>query len=128
MSGSTDSSSLAAEVAAILKRRASSAEKPNDTDLVPVYRFLSAWFPHQPATTPAAGGPNGSSHDTDQHWFCPKRSTQLVADAATFLIFLFAFKRVDRSKAYVDALEAVLAGCERCAGSFGAARREFGAL
>jgi senataxin len=50
----------------------------------------------------------------------------LHREAATFLIFLFAYRRNSASRYWVDSLETVVSGCNRCARGFGAARRELG--
>ncbi|WVQ62978.1 uncharacterized protein L199_001127 [Kwoniella botswanensis] len=110
----SDDPILAKEVGAVLKSRAASQEKPSDSDLLPVYRYLV------PTST------STSSEQKETHWFCDKAKSALHRESATYLIFLFAFQRQGTSKAWVDRLEEILLGCEGCARAFGGARRTLG--
>ncbi|WWC87505.1 uncharacterized protein L201_002395 [Kwoniella dendrophila CBS 6074] len=114
----SDDPILAKEVGAVLKSRANSQEKPSDSDLLPVYRYLV------PSSTTSAS--SNASEKKDIHWYCEKAKSDLHREAATYLIFLFAFQRQGTSKAWVDRLEEILLGCEGCARSFGGARRKLG--
>ncbi|WWD16760.1 hypothetical protein CI109_101192 [Kwoniella shandongensis] len=113
---STDAA-LAKEVEAVLKAKSTVQDRPTDNDLLPVYRYLVPQPDESSSSTSAR-------HDT--HWYCPKAVSALHTEAATYLIFLFAFQRQGTSKAWVDRLEGVLLGCEDCARAFGGARRRLG--
>ncbi|ORY29551.1 SEN1 N terminal-domain-containing protein [Naematelia encephala] len=115
--GSSGSDPQIAEVEAVLERRAASNQQPTDLDLFPVYNFL---LPSKPVATSFAttNGP--------LHWYCSQAPSELHREAATYLIFLFAFRREGTSKAWLEALERVVLCCNRCARGFGAARRKFG--
>nr|XP_019012419.1 senataxin [Kwoniella pini CBS 10737]OCF51200.1 senataxin [Kwoniella pini CBS 10737] len=115
----SDDPILAKEVGAVLKSRASSQEKPSDSDLLPVYRYLV------PSST-ASSSSSTSKVDKETHWYCKKAKSALHKESATYLIFLFAFQRQGTSKAWVDRLEEVLLSCEGCARAFGGARRKLG--
>ncbi|OCF45032.1 senataxin [Kwoniella heveanensis CBS 569] len=122
MSSSSDAG-LAEKVEAVLKARAANQDKPTDNDLLPVYRYLTT------SSTVAASSSSSSSTSAekkDLHWYCSKAESSLLTEAATYLIFLFAFQRQGTSKAWVDQLEEVLLGCAGCARAFGAARRKLG--
>jgi senataxin len=121
MSAAPDAS-LSAQVEAVLDRRARSHDKPSDADLRPVFDFLRPTFP---ASLNAPSSSHSPARPPNTHWFCSKTPKPRVREAATFLIFLFAFHQAGTSKEWVDALESVLEGCERCARAFGAARRRF---
>ncbi|WRT65451.1 uncharacterized protein IL334_002394 [Kwoniella shivajii] len=117
----SDDPILAKEVEAVLKSRAASQDKPSDSDLLPVYRYL----------VPSPSEPSTSSSSTaavkqETHWYCEKANSDLHREAATYLIFLFAFQRQGTSKAWVDRLEEILLACEGCARGFGGARRKLG--
>jgi senataxin len=117
--------SLEAEVEAVLARRSKAQDKPTDADLQPVYNYLRPTFPS--SSNHASSSTTASEKSPEVHWFCSKTPSSIVREAATYLIFLFAFQRIGTSKEWVDALEQVLKGCDRCARGFGAARRGFGA-
>ncbi|WVQ94431.1 hypothetical protein IAU59_001510 [Kwoniella sp. CBS 9459] len=120
MSTSTDAG-LADKVEAVLKARAANQDKPTDNDLLPVYKYLTASTP-----TASSSSSSASTEKKELHWYCTKAESSLHTEAATYLIFLFAFQRQGTSKAWVDQLEEVLLGCESCARAFGGARRKLG--
>ncbi|EIW69108.1 hypothetical protein TREMEDRAFT_31469 [Tremella mesenterica DSM 1558] len=101
------------EIEAVLSKVAASS-KPTDATLYPLYSYLLPSVPSQAATS-----------STTAHWYCPKTSSPLIRDAATYLIFLFAYKAEGMPKTWIDELEHVLLGCPVCARAFGAARRRF---
>ncbi|WVW79753.1 hypothetical protein I302_101723 [Kwoniella bestiolae CBS 10118] len=114
----SDDPILAKEVGAVLKSRAASQEKPSDSDLLPVHKYL---VPPSASTSTSS-----SSEQKEIHWYCDKAKSPLHRECATYLIFLFAFQRQGTSKAWVDRLEEILLGCEGCARAFGGARRTLG--
>ncbi|WVF66821.1 hypothetical protein IAT40_001563 [Kwoniella sp. CBS 6097] len=122
MSTSTDAG-LADKVEAVLKARAANQDKPTDNDLLPVYSYLTSF---SPAASSSASSSSASTENRDLHWYCSKAESKLLTEAATYLIFLFAFQRQGTSKAWVDQLEGILLGCEGCARQFGGARRKLG--
>ncbi|KAK8861338.1 hypothetical protein IAR55_002157 [Kwoniella newhampshirensis] len=111
---------LAKEVEAVLKAKSTVQDRPTDNDLLPVYRYLVPQSEHSSSSSSSA------VHQHETHWYCPKAVSSLHKEAATYLIFLFAFQRQGTSKAWVDRLEGVLLHCEDCARAFGAARRTLG--
>lgn len=120
------------EVEAILERLASATKQPGDSDLRPVLSFLlpSVVTPANGVLPPTAGSsssavPTANADAQDTHWFCTKAKSDLHRRAATFLIFLFAF-RSPTSKQWTDTLESVVGKCSSCSRGFGAARRNFG--
>ncbi|WWC59973.1 uncharacterized protein I303_102536 [Kwoniella dejecticola CBS 10117] len=117
----SDDPILAKEVGAVLKSRASSQEKPSDSDLLPVYRYLVPSNANN-----ASSSSSTSAERKETHWYCIKAKSELHRESATYLIFLFAFQRQGTSKAWVDRLEEILLGCEGCARAFGGARRRLG--
>ncbi|ODO09298.1 hypothetical protein I350_02898 [Cryptococcus amylolentus CBS 6273] len=110
MSSSISSSS---DVEAILKSKRELQEKPTNDVLQPVYRFL----------VPQVDGGSTSTTTHEDHWYCSKAVSPLHREAATYLIFLFAFQRQGTSKLWVEKVEMILESCEQCARGFGAARR-----
>lgn len=101
------------DIEALLAARRKVQEKPNTDALLPVYLYL----------LPQSNEASSSSSSLEDHWYCSKSKTALHIEAATYLIFLFAFQRQGTSKTWVDKLEAILESCENCARSFGVARR-----
>lgn len=101
------------DVEALLAARRKVQEKPNTDALLPVYLYLL--HPSNEAQS--------SSSSLEDHWYCNKSKSALHTEAATYLIFLFAFQRQGTSKTWVDKLEVILESCENCARSFGGARR-----
>ena len=106
----------------LLQKRSASSSPPTDAELLPAYNYL---LPHFPATQPIAGSSKLPSTGLQQHLYCAECTEELVRDAATYLIFLFAFKRDGMSGRWLEALEKVLQGCDKCARGFAAARRRF---
>ncbi|WVN90408.1 uncharacterized protein L203_105644 [Cryptococcus depauperatus CBS 7841] len=113
--GMPSSLDLAAEVESVLKARREVQEKPNNDVLLLVFQYLVS-----------QSTSNSSAALSEEHWYCRKTSTPLVREAATYLIFLFAFQRQGTSKTWVDKLEVILGSCEGCARGFAAARRLLG--
>ncbi|KAK4689196.1 senataxin, partial [Tremellales sp. Uapishka_1] len=111
---SSDGSSMR-EVEEILAARLRDQAAPQDAILNPVYNLLL------PTSTASS-----SSRAKKAHWYCSQALSSLHTEAATYLLFIFAFRREGTSKAWIEALEAVLGRCEKCARGFGAARRIFG--
>ena len=111
----------AADVEAAFQR-ASDGTRPQDSDLYPVYNYLEPTFPSKDH---ASASSSSSATVSTSHWYCAKTTDRLYRQAATYLIFLFAFKRDGMPKKWLEALEGVLRGCEGCARAFGAARRNF---
>lgn len=101
------------DVETLLAARRRVQEKPNTDALLPVYLYLL------PQSNEASSG----SSPLEDHWYCSRSKSTLHIEAATYLIFLFAFQRQGTSKTWVDKLEVVLESCENCARSFGVARR-----
>ncbi|OXB33487.1 senataxin [Cryptococcus neoformans] len=101
------------DVKALLAARRKVQEKPNTDALLPVYLYL----------LPQSNEASSSSSSLEDHWYCSKSKSALHIEAATYLIFLFAFQRQGTSKTWVDKLEVILESCENCARSFGVARR-----
>ncbi|WVQ73855.1 hypothetical protein IAR50_003436 [Cryptococcus sp. DSM 104548] len=110
MSSSASSSN---EIEAILRSKRELQEKPTNDVLQPVYRFL----------VPPDDGGSSSTVNHEDHWYCSKAVSSTHREAATYLIFLFAFQRQGTSKLWVEKVEAILESCEQCARGFGAARR-----
>ena len=113
MSSSTEApdADLKTRVEAVLNKASRGNDRPQDSELGPCYNFL---IPPSSASNPAA-----------PHWYCEKARSDLHRRAASYLLFLFAFRRQGTSQTWVETLENVLRGCEKCARSFGIARREF---
>lgn len=109
----------AREVEAILSRMRDNAGQPTDKDLVPVFNYVM-----RPSTSVSAGASSSATFSPEAHWYCSKVPSDVYRDAATYLIFMFAFKGVD----WIKALEQVVGDCASCARAFGAARRRFAHL
>lgn len=109
----------AEEVEAVLAKRAAANTKPTDDDLRPVYYYLRSTF--------VSDRNEGSSTSASQspHWYCSRTPERLHREAATYLIFLFAFNKVERARLWIQELEGVLRGCEKCSRCFASARRKF---
>ena len=121
------------QVEAVLKG-AQSKSAPHDSDLLPVYKFVLPSKPDQSISTSISSEASSSSHAQAtktsgngrvNHFYCAKNPSELHREAATYLIFLFAFKRDGMPKRFLDELERVLQGCTSCARAFGGARRKF---
>lgn len=97
---------------------------PEDGDLLPVYTFLFAPGPANSGADSISGA-SSSFTTVPSHFYCSKCPSDLHREAATYLIFLFAFTKKDRAERFIDALERVLKGCTSCAKSFGGVRRSF---
>ncbi|WVQ83579.1 hypothetical protein IAT38_005720 [Cryptococcus sp. DSM 104549] len=105
---------LIKEAEAVLKAVSISQNKPNDSVLFPLYRFLIPQSGESSSSTAAA---------QEDHWYCSKAVSALHREAATYLIFLFAFNRTGTPQAWVEKVEEVVSGCEQCARGFASARR-----
>lgn len=119
------------QVEAVLKG-ARTKSAPGDADLLPVYNYLFAPLLDRHEGQGAGSASASASASTSalpsrqiEHFYCSKCPSDLHRDAATYLIFLFAFKRDGMPRRFLDALEEVLKGCTSCARVFGAARRRF---
>lgn len=117
--------SLREEVEALLERRTQIQDPPKADELVPAYNFL--------IPTPHAGASSSTVllSVPAEHWYCAKAPSELHRRAATYLIFLFAFKRSQdggTAKVWIETLELILRSCPACARGFGCARRLFGRL
>ena len=121
LAGMASSQPSSEEVEAVLAKRAAAHTKPSDEDLRPVYNFLRSTFVGE------RNEGSSSSALEPPHWYCSKTSSRLHREAATYLIFLYAFNRVERAQRWIKELEGVLNGCEKCARGFAAARRRFAA-
>lgn len=108
------------EVEAVLREaRAGKKQTPSDSDLFPVYNHV---FPAKEASLEGS-----SSSSTLNHFYCPKCPSALHREAATFLLFLFAFKRDGMPKRFLGELERTFDACTGCSRAFGGIRRRFGA-
>jgi senataxin len=117
MSSSQTAGAVAAEtVEAVLKKASTGKDRPTDADLGPCYSFL----------IDPTGSAESSSGQKCAHWYCDKSPSELHTRVATYLFFLFAFRREGTSKIWVETLENVVSNCEACARGFGIARRTFG--
>lgn len=110
----------AEQVEAVLKG-ARTKSHPENADLQTVYSFLLPPAPPQKESTSAS---SSSSADLS-HYYCSKCATELQREAATYLIFAFAFRRKDRASHFLGELEKALKGCAGCARAFGSVRRTF---
>ena len=114
--GAGPSSDLVAQVENIIRKASSgNADRPTDKDLGPVFTYL---IPQDHAA--------GGYKSTYTHWYCHRTPSELVRRAATYLLFIFAFRREGTSKVWVDSLETVVKTCDGCAATFGSIRKEFG--
>ncbi|WOO78940.1 Helicase sen1 [Vanrija pseudolonga] len=68
--------------------------------------------------------PPGASTDAETHWYCAKAPSDTAREAATYLLYLFAFTG-ERANTWKGKLTQVLTGCAACARAFGAVRRRF---
>jgi senataxin len=118
-----------AQVEAVLKS-ARSKTQPQNSDLLPVYKFVLPPKADPPLTNSTSSEGSSSSHENGRvnHFYCEKNPSDLRREGAIYLIFLFAYKREGMPKIFLDELERVLKGCTSCARAFGGARRRFAKL
>jgi senataxin len=109
----------AEEVEAVLERKAAARTKPTDDDLRPVYNYLRSTFVSERNES------SSSSAAQPPHWYCSRTPERLHREAATYLIFLFAFNRVERAQLWIKELEGVLRSCDKCSRCFTPARKRF---
>lgn len=108
-------------IRALLKSREENQDSPGEDVLVPVYGFLSDATAYTANSGPSLGSP------MERHWFCKLAPSEVHTEAATYLLFLFAFDLVGTAKEWIVQLDHVLRGCAHCARGFCGARRTLGA-
>ena len=106
------------EVEAVLQRRQGASARPSQEDLATPYEYLRSTF------TSSRNEGSSTSATSAPHWFCSKCPESLHREAATYLVFLFAYAKSDTAQLWLTELEGVLS-CEGCARGFGIAKKRF---
>jgi senataxin len=111
------------EVEAVLRdARTGKKQTPSDSDLFPVYNYV---FPPK-ETSLTDEGSSSTSSSSLRHFYCSKCPNSLYREAATYLLFLFAFRRDGMPKRFLGELERTFDACTGCSRAFGGIRRRFG--
>jgi senataxin len=97
---------------------------PTDSELIPVFNFLLPTV-DVPLSTSATSSSTSTSKSSI-HFYCSKCHSATHREAATYLLYLFAFERAGTASKYMQGLEKALNGCVNCARAFGGAKRRFG--
>lgn len=96
---------------------------PTDSELLTVLNFL---LPVVNIPLSTSGSSSSSSTSKSVHFYCAKCPSATHREAATYLLYLFAFQRSGTAGRYLQGLEKVLNGCPDCARAFGGVKRKFG--
>lgn len=99
------------------------AKHPTDSELLPVLNFLIPIF-DIPLSTSASS--SSSSSKSAVHFYCSKCPSATYREAATYLLYLFAFQRAGTASRFIQGLEKTLNGCVNCARAFGGVKGRFG--
>lgn len=109
------------EVEAVLRdARTGKKQTPSDGDLFPVYNYVF------PAKDESIEDEASASSSSLKHFYCSKCPSTLHREAATYLLFLFAFRRDGMPKRFLGELERTFDACTGCSRAFGGIRRRFG--
>ena len=99
------------------------AKHPTDGELLPVLNFLLPVVDVPLSTSVSSSSSNSKS---TVHFYCSKCPSAIHREAATYLLYLFAFQRAGTASRFIQGLEKSLSGCVNCARSFGGIKGRFG--
>lgn len=99
----------AAAVEALLASLRERQVQPSQEELVTIYHLVL---------------PPDASPEAETHWYCAKAPSDTAREAATYLLYLFAFNG-EHANTWKGKLTQILSGCAACSRAFGAARRRF---